>query len=125
MKNVVIFTLTTLLATTCFATGKGKKVANDSGCYQSQSDSNLQVCFIGGFAASQGKGYSNLKGRGVATAFDWQRTTRNILLTEVDRNTGKPSGCDSGVEIKGNVLTVTNLNSECGILSGKYDLIAE
>lgn len=88
-------------------------------CYQSEEDSALQVC-IDDLAKNEGEGYSNIEGRGVATLFRWVRTTENILITEIDRNTGEPSGCDSGVTIVGTTLTIENLDSYCGILSGDY-----
>jgi hypothetical protein len=92
--------------------------AGDFTCYDGRS-SDLSVC-ISDLAPSSGDGYSVLVGRGVAQRFTWDRTTRNILFTEVDRNTGAATGCTSGVTITGRVMTVLNYSDECGIPSGEY-----
>jgi hypothetical protein len=84
-------------------------------CYSGQKNNGLTVCFDGAIEdEDHGTGSASLKGRGTATKFTWERTTKNILLKEEVGN------CVSGIMVVKKVLLVENESGDCGIPSGRY-----
>ena len=99
--------------------GSSVSFAQTYECYRYKENSRLKVC-ISSLSESAGTGYSVLESTSAKTLYNWVRTTKNILMTEISERTRQPTGCESGLEIQYNTMKILNLDKSCGIPSGDY-----